>query len=35
MLEPIMIIFLAVVVGTIVLALFTPLISIMTGLQNQ
>jgi type IV pilus assembly protein PilC len=35
MLEPLMIIFLAVVVGTIVLALFTPLISIMTGLQNQ
>src|SRR6267378_1949106 len=35
MLEPIMIIFLAVVVGTIVLALFTPLISIITGLQQQ
>ena len=35
MLEPIMIVFLAVVVGTIVLALFTPLISIITGLQEQ
>jgi type IV pilus assembly protein PilC len=35
MLEPIMIVFLAVIVGTIVLALFTPLISIITGLQNQ
>src|SRR5438034_1503152 len=35
MLEPIMIVFLAVVVGTIVLALFTPLISIITGLQQQ
>src|SRR5438034_1193781 len=34
-LEPIMIVFLAVVVGTIVLALFTPLISIITGLQQQ
>ena len=33
--EPIMIVFLAVVVGTIVLALFTPLISIITGLQQQ
>src|SRR5947199_5518048 len=31
MLEPIMIVFLAVIVGTIVLALFTPLISIITG----
>jgi type IV pilus assembly protein PilC len=35
MLEPIMIVFLAVIVGTIVLALFTPLISIITGLQQQ
>src|SRR5436190_4847288 len=34
-LEPIMIVFLAVVVGTIVLALFTPLISIITGFQEQ
>src|SRR5213596_2282107 len=34
-LEPIMIVFLAVVVGTIVFALFTPLISIITGLQQQ
>jgi type II secretory pathway component PulF len=30
-----MIVFLAVVVGTIVLALFTPLISIIQGLQQQ
>src|ERR1044071_2318698 len=35
MLEPLMIVFLAIVVGTIVLALFTPLISIITGLQQQ
>ena len=35
MLEPIMIVFLAVIVGTIVLALFTPLISIITGFQEQ
>jgi type IV pilus assembly protein PilC len=35
MLEPIMIVFLAVIVGTIVLALFTPLISIITGLTQQ
>jgi type IV pilus assembly protein PilC len=35
MLEPIMIVFLAIIVGTIVLALFTPLISIITGLQEQ
>ena len=34
-LEPLMIVVLAVVVGTIVLALFTPLISIITGLQQQ
>src|SRR6266446_2792522 len=34
-LEPIMIVFLAVIVGTIVLALFTPLISIIQGLQQQ
>jgi type IV pilus assembly protein PilC len=35
MLEPIMIVLLALIVGTIVLALFTPLISIITGLQQQ
>jgi type IV pilus assembly protein PilC len=35
MLEPIMIVFLAIVVGTIVIALFTPLISIIGGLQQQ
>ena len=35
MLEPMMIVFLALIVGTIVLALFTPLISIITGLQQQ
>ena len=35
MLEPLMIVFLAIVVGTIVIALFMPLISIITGLQQQ
>src|SRR5437763_635807 len=35
LLEPIMIVFLALVVGTIVIALFLPLISIITGLQQQ
>src|SRR5437660_1399381 len=35
MLEPIMIVFLALVVGTIVIALFLPLISIIQGLQQQ
>jgi type IV pilus assembly protein PilC len=35
MLEPIMIVFLALIVGTIVIALFMPLISIISGLQNQ
>jgi type IV pilus assembly protein PilC len=35
MLEPIMIVFLALVVGVIVIALFMPLISIITGLQQQ
>ena len=35
MLEPIMIVFLAVVVGTIVIALFMPLISIISTLQAQ
>jgi len=35
LLEPIMIVFLAIVVGTIVIALFMPLISIITGLQQQ
>lgn len=34
-LEPIMIVFLAIVVGTIVVALFLPLISIIQGLQQQ
>jgi type IV pilus assembly protein PilC len=34
LLEPIMIVFLAVIVGTIVIALFLPLISIITGLQQ-
>ena len=34
-LEPIMIVFLALVVGTIVIALFMPLISIIQGLQQQ
>jgi len=34
LMEPIMIVFLAVVVGTIVIALFLPLISIISGLQN-
>ncbi len=35
MLEPIMIVFLAVIVGTIVIALFLPLISIISGMQQQ
>jgi len=35
LLEPIMIVFLALVVGTIVIALFMPLISIITGMQAQ
>ena len=35
MLEPVMIVFLAVIVGTIVIALFMPLISIISGLQQQ
>ena len=35
MLEPIMIVMLAVIVGTIVIALFMPLISIIEGLQAQ
>src|SRR3954465_14548733 len=34
-LEPLMIVFLALVVGTIVIALFMPLISIISGLQQQ
>jgi type IV pilus assembly protein PilC len=34
LLEPVMIVFLAVVVGTIVIALFLPLISIITGMQQ-
>ena len=34
LLEPIMIVFLAVIVGTIVIALFLPLISIISGLQG-
>jgi type IV pilus assembly protein PilC len=35
LLEPMMIVFLAAIVGTIVIALFLPLISIITGLQQQ
>jgi type IV pilus assembly protein PilC len=35
LLEPIMIVFLALVVGTIVIALFLPLISIIQGMQSQ
>lgn len=35
LLEPIMIVFLALVVGTIVIALFMPLISIISGMQQQ
>ena len=35
MLEPLMIVFLALVVGTIVIALFMPLISIISNMQNQ
>jgi len=35
MLEPIMIVFLALVVGSIVIALFMPLISIITAMQGQ
>jgi len=35
LLEPMMIVFLAVVVGTIVIALFMPLISIISGLQQE
>jgi type IV pilus assembly protein PilC len=35
LLEPMMIVFLAIVVGTIVIALFMPLISIISGLQQQ
>ncbi|MDQ6809795.1 MAG: type II secretion system F family protein [Verrucomicrobiota bacterium] len=35
MLEPIMIVLLALIVGTIVIALFMPLISIISGLQSQ
>jgi type IV pilus assembly protein PilC len=35
MLEPIMIVFLALVVGTIVIALFMPLIEVIKGMQNQ
>ena len=35
LLEPIMIVLLALIVGTIVIALFMPLISIISGLQSQ
>lgn len=35
LLEPIMIVFLAIIVGTIVIALFLPLISIISGMQSQ
>jgi len=34
LLEPIMIVFLAIVVGTIVIALFLPLISIISNMQQ-
>jgi type IV pilus assembly protein PilC len=34
LMEPIMIVFLAVVVGSIVIALFLPLISIISGMQQ-
>jgi type IV pilus assembly protein PilC len=34
MMEPVMIVFLAVVVGAIVIALFLPLISIISGMQQ-
>ena len=34
-LEPIMIVFLAVIVGTIVIALFLPMISLITGMSDQ
>lgn len=35
MLEPIMIVFLALIVGTIVIALFLPMVGIISGLQGQ
>jgi type IV pilus assembly protein PilC len=35
LLEPVTIVFLALMVGTIVIALFLPLISIISGLQQQ
>ena len=35
LLEPIMIVLLALIVGTIVIALFMPLVSIISGLQQQ
>ena len=35
LLEPIMIVILALIVGTIVIALFMPLISIIQGMQGQ
>jgi type IV pilus assembly protein PilC len=35
MIEPIMIVFLALIVGTIVIALFMPMISIITEMNNQ
>jgi type IV pilus assembly protein PilC len=35
LLEPIMIVFLAVIVGSIVIALFLPLIALMEGLSNE
>ena len=35
LLEPIMIVFLAVIVGSIVIALFLPLIALMEGLSND
>ncbi len=35
MIEPIMIVFLAAIVGTIVIALFMPMITIITEMNNQ
>jgi type IV pilus assembly protein PilC len=35
MLEPIMIVFLALIVGTIVIALFMPMLTIITEMNNR
>jgi type IV pilus assembly protein PilC len=35
LLEPIMIVFLAVIVGSIVIAMFLPLIALMNGIGNE